>query len=413
MGAEEAIELAGGRARPEDVERVLGVQGARALSDALQVIFWVIAREYHYPSMCEVTFAVTRSTSFDCRTRQLGPDHAVILIPLGILARARSLTRRLLWHLEHEAGIVRVVGSALNGDVAHWEIAPGLKPVLGEGAGDEAGYWQSLAEFDRRTEPDEEREIVAADVMGQCCILLALHEVVHVSAGHDSVVKAARAYNNGEPPHMDLTRVKRGLEIHADVVAAGMHVAVLFEHPRHAKLARRRPDVTFGRTSFAAALLFAMYDVHRKCIQWYDATVYPHPVIRYEFWHEAMVASMRRRRRRRARRYSLDGWKDCVVAFNALEWAVFRSEYGEGARGNTGFLVPVTALKYGSAFILRRWLAEDDVLLRDTVAFGGALFGTESRHWQARELMHGPESRSLMERTFWFHQAYQGSLFVN
>ncbi|MEU9377605.1 hypothetical protein AB0D94_28065 [Streptomyces sp. NPDC048255] len=109
----------------------------------------------------------------------------------------------------------------------------------------------------------------------------------------------------------------------------------------------------------------------------------------------------------------MDGWKDCVVAFNALEWVVFRSEYGEGTRGNTGFLLPVTPLKYGAAFVLGRHLAEDDVLLRDTVALGGDLFGTESRHWHARELMHGPESRSLTDRTFWFHKTYEASVFVN
>ncbi|MFJ8112130.1 hypothetical protein [Streptomyces sp. NPDC096132] len=54
--------------------------------------------------------------SFDCRPRQLTPDQAVILIPLGIVARARSLTRGLLWYLQHHNAMIRIVGSALDGD---------------------------------------------------------------------------------------------------------------------------------------------------------------------------------------------------------------------------------------------------------------------------------------------------------
>jgi len=377
MDVDEAVTLAGGHVRVEDLDERLTPDGAFALIHALHLMVEAmdtVVRQAALGPLGRIHCVITGSTSMQCRTRRLDGEQAVILIPLGILARTRVLARRLLWHLADEDALtINMVGSTLDERTFPWELAPDLVPVFGEDTtSDEAAYWQALAVFDARTAADEEWDTIANDIMCHCFLMLALHEMVHVTGRHDELLRLARAQDPRIPSHLALAELRRGMEVDADMVAARYHVSLHMRHEMMAHLVRKHPDVFFGRSAFAATMLFGLYDTHRKTVYDYDGGIYPHPLIRYELCNEGMldaVTDIRPRLLRKARQYSLDGWKDCTDAFNRLEWACLCGAYGRppaGTEGGTGRYVPISTLKYGAASVLVARMEGDTRLAVET-----------------------------------------------
>ena len=372
MRLEEVIASGGGMVSIEDVEARMTSDGAAAVFDVMELIQVAMQLATHRAALGEVHLVVTDSSSMSCRARRIDAEEAVILVPLGILARVRALARRLLWHLGQDEPVVHMVGSALDVRDFPWELAPGLVPVLGQDASDGgAEYWEALARFDRRTEPDESLDAVANDVMCQCLLYLGLHELAHLSARHDTLLRLARTHDRSIPAHLGLDVLRRGVEVHADMLAAGNQMKLQMLAVKTAHLADEHPDVMFGRTSFAVTMLFAMYDTHRKTVYEYDDTAYPHPIIRYEFWDLAVsriVEQVRPDLGEIAREHAKAGWLDCVQAFNALEFDCMGGTYGRPRpwlKGGTGRYVPITALKYGGASALQPRFEADHELYQE------------------------------------------------
>ncbi|MEU6749380.1 hypothetical protein ABZ914_24420 [Spirillospora sp. NPDC046719] len=372
MRFEEAVALAGGAADEELIEDCLTPDGAYAVGDTLQIVGGVMRSMLRRTSVQDaIHLVITNSPSLRCGVTFLDDRRAAVFIPLGALGRARVLARRLLWHLHEDKPIIHVMGSAMDTRDFPWEVAPDLAVIFGEDVEDDPGYWDRLSEFDRRTPGNRRREAVANDVTCHCLLFLALHELAHVTAGHDRLAHLAGAGDPRTRPDLDQTRLRRGMEVHADVLAGQNFARILLVHPDWARLAVKRPDVVFGRSGFATAMLFGMYDTHRKTVYEYDTGIYPHPIIRYEFSYEGLqlvLEEQRYKRRQRAEQCSWSGWKDCIIAFNAMEWACLEGKYGSppaGTQGGTGRYVPLTALKYGAASALRPRMEEDSRLAQE------------------------------------------------
>ena len=388
MDFEEAVALAGGGVTAHDLEQRLTPAGVFALTDAWELMGAAMSTAVEQESLGPLGWVycvITRSTSVQCRTRRLDDGNVVILIPLGILARTRVLARRLLWHLaDEETPTIRYLASTLDVRTFPWELAPGLIPVFGEDAtAQDDAYWEALAAFDARTAPDEAQDTIANDVMCYSFVNLGLHELVHITARHDQLLKLARAQDPRIPPHFDLTTLRRGMEVCADSVAAHNFVSLHMRHEMMAGFVTEHPDVFFGRSSFAMAMLFGLYDTHRKTVYEYDDGIYPHPIIRYELFYEEILQAVHNSQpplAERAQQYSKDGWRDCMDAFDRLEWDCLRGEYGSPrfwVKGGTGRYLPVTTLKYGAASVLQSRLLADQSLAAETHRLAIEIFRPE------------------------------------
>jgi hypothetical protein len=124
---------------------------------------------------------------------------------------------------------------------------------------------------------------------------LALHELGHLYGGHDHVLRLARAGDPRIPPHLTPTKIRRAMEVSADIFAA------------------------------------QNFDVHQKTAHEYDDGFYPHPIIRYEFWDEATTTGLVSawpsivEESATAR---TDGWNACMRCFNHLEDDCFTGRFG-------------------------------------------------------------------------------------
>ncbi|MVZ99277.1 hypothetical protein F8568_002515 [Actinomadura sp. LD22] len=369
MRFEEAVALAGGPADEELVEACLTPDGASAVGGTLQSVGAVMRGLLKQtPFQDAIDLVITNSPSLRCGVTFLDDRRAAIFIPLGALARARALARRLLWHLDQRGPVIHMMGSAMDVRDFPWEIAPDLVVVFGADAEEDPGYWDRLDAFDRRTPAKRRREEAVNDMTCHCLLFLALHELAHIAQGHDQL---ARLAGSGDPrirPDLDQTRLRRGMEVQADILAGQTLARILLLAPGQAGLAAKRPDVVFGRSGFATAMLFGMYDTHRKTVYEYDTGIYPHPIIRYEFSYESLqhvLEEQRHERRQRVEQASWLGWQDCIVAFNAMEFACLDGMYGSppaGTQGGTGRYIPLTTLKYGAASALRPRMIEDSRL---------------------------------------------------
>lgn len=378
MDLDEAIDLAGGSIGLDEAEPYVTRAGVRALAEALDVFGSAANQAVARGAVDGLHVAITLSTSMDSRVRLLDDGLAVILIPIGVLVRARSLARRLHWYLRQNQPFIHMVGSTMDERDFPWELAPGLVPVFGEVASHEPErYWDELAAFDARTPPAEAGDVLAVDVMAHCFLHLALHELAHLDARHDLLLELGCADNDRVERALSPDRLRRGIELHADYLAGTQQTSLLLRRARKQRHSGRRLGRLFYRLSFAATMLFGMYDTHRKTVYEYDNGSYQHPVLRYEFWNEWMKASVLNagpRYLKAAQRFSLEGWQDCVRALNALEFDCMRAAYGrppESSPGGTGRYVPVTALKYSAASALR-YRAQDDLDLLETVVGLGA-----------------------------------------
>lgn len=369
----EAVAISGGQAGDELMAERLTGETTEALRGALAGVSSITQSMLdQVPQPNQVRLVVTRSTSPQVRFRRLDPGDSLVLVPLGLLGRVQALARRLLWHLEQDVPDVAVVGSALDERDGPWEPAPGLVPVFGEdGDQDEDDYWEALGRFDLRTPPDEDREVLVTNFVVFGFICLVAHELTHVVVRHDDVLRLARAKDPRIPERLDITRLRRGMEIQADVIAGENFTRFLLLDPAVAEYYRHDPAIAVYVASFVQTMLFGMYDVHRKTIYEYDEGIYPHPLIRYEFAADAMesaVTAVRPELLEEARQNAYDGWLHCVMAFNALEWACFEGMYGTPPPGSgfgTERYVPITTLKYGAAAALRPNMLQDSALSQE------------------------------------------------
>lgn len=369
MELSEVIAIAGGEATYEMLEERLTAAGASAVMNATGVgtsITQSIIEQLPFPNDIRLVF--TRSTSPQCRSRRLSAQTSVILVPIGALARMHALTRRLVWHLVQDEPDPVVLASALDDPDPQWELAPLLVPVLGEAhAEDDTLYWEALTRFNLLTPPDELGDMLAAEFVWISSLYLLLHEVMHIAAAHDRVLKLVRADDPRIPRHLDETRLRRGMEIQADVLSAENLSRFLARDPLAARLVGEDPGSLFYKVSFALSAMFGMYDTHRKTIYEYDTGFYPHPIIRYEFFDEAFQTVMRDARPElaaAAQEYGEKGFVQCMHAYSAMEWQCLHGMYGRppGAPDGTNRYVPVTTLKYGEAAQLRPRMIQDNQL---------------------------------------------------
>ncbi|WP_030732546.1 hypothetical protein [Streptomyces sp. NRRL S-237] len=347
MRLDDAVALAGGEAGPKLLADVLTPAGARALRRSLHILR--SDAEATNPDGRDVRLVVVNSNSMACRTRRLDEGDSVVVIPLGVLARARALARRLLYLLRQDGPVTAMMGNVID-PRPDWELAPGLAPLFEEppepGEEDDERRWSALKTFDAESPEHETADEIADDIMELSLHYLVGHELAHLYARHDRLLTLARDRDPVIPRDWSPADLRRALEVHADIMAA-----VTVTHRFVPFVASSNHGGTFvSRQFFAAALLFGMYDTHRKSLTSYERGHYPHPIIRFEITHHLtmdVIEKVAPELLEQARRQAIAGWADWDQAMNALEFNCLLGRFGVPPHGDITRCLPVTTLKYG------------------------------------------------------------------
>jgi hypothetical protein len=287
---------------------------------------------------------LTHSPAFSCTVVSVEEGHA-ILLPLGMIARARVLARLLLrhWGIQSEAGFrfIRSPEDAIDDDPDCFP--PVLRPLLLETLSPDE-FWPKLLDLDRSVELDPLCETDVGELVHLALVYFMAHEFTHILHGHFELRDRAQA---GEVK-LGFERLLRGLELDADDGAAAISLMVLNEDISLVREIGLDHSFETGllRLSYAVAMLFAITDTVRKHFPGYAAGAYNHPMVRCELFFEAAERALPQELIQRWRDVSTQGWAACMKALEMLNYEALSGKFGPLPEGKQW--VPIHSLLYGA-----------------------------------------------------------------
>jgi hypothetical protein len=148
MNLEQAVTIAGGRADAQSLPAVIPLQQYKSVQASLEYasdLFSVQYRANAGPGAGNLHIIVTQSSAFDCRSRQLDNQDAVIFMPLGFLIRTRIMARMLLRYWGKERRILTIGPADDPVPESTWRLPTALEPLFDDL---HAQDWDRLATLD-------------------------------------------------------------------------------------------------------------------------------------------------------------------------------------------------------------------------------------------------------------------------
>ncbi len=282
---------------------------------------------------------LTQSTGLSCAVRELDHGYA-ILVPIGMVARARVAARLLLrhWRAKECPRFIRSPDDRIDDDPQ--TIPPLLEPIFLESLSDEV-FWKRLLELDRSLDVEVGFEPDVKELVHLAVLYLLSHEFTHVLHGHFDLIAQPRA---GSTSVLDSARLSRGLELDADDGAAAITLWILDRDIHRAREAGRKATVELGwmRLGYAVTMLLGISDATRKYYGAYDDGHHNHPLIRCELFFESGERAIRGSEEIKAawRENTNEGWLRCLVALEILNWEAVAGKFGLVPRKHQGPLHP-------------------------------------------------------------------------
>jgi len=340
---QEAIDLAGGSVTPENCPSVFPVDHFLQISIQLQGI----GRQLDgilKKSGSETWggMALTLSSSFSCKVRPIQDKGYAILIPIGVPARLRVLSRLLLsyWHLDSSPRFIRSPLDDVPGD--RDAIPPLLKPLFLETV--DTDYWDQLQELDRTIELDDGFEPDIQELVAIALIFLISHEFTHILHGHFDLMKRAE----NETLSLSQAEIRRGIEIDGDDGAAAISLWIQNELINEARAAVQQANQELGwlRLAYAVTMIFAISDAHQKYFGAYDRDSYNHPMVRCELFLQSAQRAISGPEgvQQSWVLNSSEGWKKCIMALENLTMDALSGKFGKLPEGVTP--APLHTLNY-------------------------------------------------------------------
>jgi len=227
-----------------------------------------------------VEIALTHSPEFSCKVREAS-DGYLIIVPLGVPARIRVLSKLLIQYWDREKHIA-TMRSPL--DKVSWDaeaIPPMLKPIFSEEF-EKEDFWRELEALDASIETTDSQDAEASELVHLAMVYITSHEFTHVLHGHFDLLKDAKT------TEIDLTDIElsRGLETDADDGAASLSMYILDKDIRLTRLTDQpaKMKLAWLRLAYAVTMIYAVSGSQRKFFAAYEDDSHNHPMVRCESW---------------------------------------------------------------------------------------------------------------------------------
>lgn len=293
----ELIALDGGPLVPAALGRALP---ERALLGALASLAF-LEEELNRSSAANggpaVSVHPTRSTGMRASVRKVAPDHAAVLVPIGVIARLHVMSRLLLGYWGSDKTAPTLLASIRDRPFER-RLPRALRPLLDDvddaddgagGAAAERRWWQALDALDDAIALDPAFEPDVGELGHLALSLLLSHEFAHVARHHHDIRRRVRAGElafelddreaQAPRPATD-AELRRAMENDADRIAAYQVVLTL-----QRQTAGRPDDLPRGflRLGYALTALLALFDPRRLSLMEFGAEAsYPHPLLRHD-----------------------------------------------------------------------------------------------------------------------------------
>ncbi|MEO6731647.1 MAG: hypothetical protein ABIN01_10555 [Ferruginibacter sp.] len=332
----ENLLIHGGLAVKEKLPAVIPTEEFESLQQTLIIsetaFNYILQKEENSPRYVKI-FPV-QSTSMACSVRKLDAVNALIVIPLGVIARIRVLARLLLkyWNASYNIGILN---SPLDNIPENsWVIPEKLKPLLGSYLpGEEKKFWQDINELDKSIGLPEAYDNDVSELLHLALVHLASHEFAHFWQKHFELLKLGLTPKQLKKYDLTQLKIEKGVELHADNVAGQLSMDILLtqvmiSYPSNDYDAYSRG---FLRLSYITTLIFSLYDPRRKYLLAYDRNLYTHPLVRRHLIFQASDDRLKERGPELHNHWQaneLHGWTKCMQALNDLNLDCLKGDFG-------------------------------------------------------------------------------------
>lgn len=290
--------------------------------------------------------ALIHSPGFSCKVRRVKEGYA-ILVPLGVPARVRVLSKLLIqyWNRERRVHIIRSPLDEVTWDAA--AIPPMLKPIFSEDFDDEE-FWQQLEALDESIDIQSIQENDAYELAHLAMVYLISHEFTHIYHDHFDLLENPKQAD----PDLSETELMRGIETDADDGASALSMLILKEDVDLAAAQGQPVQMELGwlRLTYAVTMIYAISDSHQKYFGAYKGGPYEHPMARCELFFSGVRRAMSTSTAEAKELWtvnSTEGWRRCIWALNDLTMDAMSGKFGQIPEGVPQS--PLHTLLYGAA----------------------------------------------------------------
>lgn len=344
---EEAIDLTGGPVTKENCPAVIPLDHILSINVSLMGIGQRFTKilDQTAPDIWGAV-ALTNSTAYGCQVRPIENNGYAVLVPVGLIARIRVLSRLLLfyWKVDKAPRFIRSPLDNVPGD--RDAIPPLLKPLFLDE--DEPNFWEQLLELDKTIKLEELAENDVQELVHVAILFIVSHEFTHILHGHFDLLRRAET----EKLPLSMAEIRRGIELDAD--DGGTAIAIKIQNDAIEDAQAKGENVNLVglgslRLTYAVTMVFAITDTHQKYFGAYDEGSYNHPMVRCELFlnsanhclknvpesvKELWVAN------------STEGWKRCILALENLTMDALLGKFGKLAEGVQP--APIHTLNYSA-----------------------------------------------------------------
>lgn len=222
MDLKNAIAAAGGRiTSPADMYDSISMEELTIVENQLDYMQGIIDNLSKGAASERISVVLTRSPALSLRIKALDDGSVILLVPIGLIVRARLLATILLTYSDRDYKI-RFIASLLDDrPESDWELPPGLYPIFGEFV-DGEHHWRLLAELSAERVPDTDLTQVLREVTGAAMSYVVMHEVAHILRGHPGALHKFEKGGFTRALRVDYQEFRRGLELDADDSGAAL-----------------------------------------------------------------------------------------------------------------------------------------------------------------------------------------------
>ncbi|MER6571529.1 hypothetical protein ABT288_36480 [Streptomyces sp. NPDC001093] len=343
------MDALGGTAERSDFPSFMDDEAVEA---CLNAFLHVRAQLSDYDRLVGVSTEIelVRSPFFTCRTKEVGPHHYAIAIPLGLVCRVYVLAHLLCGYLHVKAPLLTCAGMDATWE-DRWRLPAELESLFGAARADD-NWWRDIAALYARVRGTDDADYDAKSLTSLAVMFIAGHEGAHVHRRHGAAFRHFKRAGVISDP-LEEQVFKRFAETDADIMATywvidAQRIGVKAGLERGLDVSM---PVGHFRLSYAVTMLYALYDAHRKRMGAYEGGIYSHPIVRRDMFTvastkmaEAYPAEMRDW-------LSMEkaGFVHCVRSLNVLNFAALGGFFGKVATGYNA--VPVSSLHYEPAML--------------------------------------------------------------
>jgi hypothetical protein len=244
-----------------------------------------------------IALFLVHSISNVCTIHCHDSKNATVVVPLGLVARLRVLSKLLLRYWGKESRILLNSSPLDKIDENCWKVPDKLRPLFCSYDSDDQ-FWRDLMALEDILELSNDFAPDVLELLHLALVHAIGHEVAHFWQRHFDLQALHLTDKDLARWGFSLKDLNKAIELHADAAAGQLSQSIFLSQAKIAYGGNARDNCIRGflRFGYAFSLLYSLYEPQRKYLYAYDNDRYSHPFVRRDVAIGKATAWVRERR---------------------------------------------------------------------------------------------------------------------